>query len=422
MDFFSNRKDVELKVLHTSDLHIGKQLLKLKLNDIHKSFFDFLIDTIKKNNVDLLLISGDIFDNRTPSPTAQTLFYDFLVDLIKKTKIKDVVIISGNHDSKMIVSLVAPLLNKFNIHVVTSAKVEEELLILTLNDKCYAQVLAVPYLNDSDLRSNFENKDANDLENEIEDELTQHFAKCEALIKEKCDPSLPIIGMAHLFTSGGSVNIDKGDGVRDIYVGKLNTLPSKVFPPSLDYLALGHIHKPQIINKEEKLTYCGSPIPLGFGERDDKGVILLDFDKKQFTKQFIKTPLFISLFQAKGASYEEIINKIDIFEASLTDEVKEQTTYLEILYSGLKIDPYLSDKLTEYLSTKDKKYEILSVKIENKTLVLNNTKQVKALSMLTPKEIFNEIIKDKLDDNVIALFDTVMDELNNEETEISHEN
>lgn len=411
-----------MKVLHTSDLHIGKQLLKLRLNDIHKSFFDFLITTIYENDVDLLLISGDIFDNRTPSPTAQTLFYDFLVDLIKKTKIKDVVIISGNHDSKMIVSLVAPLLNKFNIHVVTSAKVEDELLILKDNNKCYAQVLAVPYLNDSDLRSNFENKNAKDLENEIEQELTQHFAKCETQINNKFDLSIPIIGMAHLFTSGGSVNIDKGDGVREIYVGKLNTLPSKVFPPSLDYLALGHIHKPQIVNKEEKLTYCGSPIPLGFGEREDKGVILLDFTNKHFKKQFIKTPPFISLFQAKGESFEEIIKKIELFESTLTDEIKKQTTYLEILYSGLKIDPYLSDNLHDYLSKKEKDYEILSVKIENKTLVLNNTKQIKALSMLTPKEIFNEIVEDKLDDNVIALFDTVMDEINNEEMEIANEN
>jgi exonuclease SbcD len=411
-----------LKVLHTSDLHIGKQLLKLKLNDIHISFFSFLIDTIEKECVDLLLISGDIFDNRTPSPTAQTLFYDFLLDLIKKTKIKDVVIISGNHDSKMVVALVAPLLSKFNIHVVTSSKVEDELLILKSDNKCYAQVLAVPYLNDSDLRSNFDNKDAKDLENEIEAELTQHFARCESLIQDTCDLTLPIIGMAHLFTSGGSINIDKGDGVREIYVGKLNTLPSKAFPPSLDYLALGHIHKPQIVNSEEKLTYCGSPIHLGFGEREDKGVVLLDFDKKHFTKQFIKAPSFISLFQAKGDSYEEIIKKIDTFESKLTNEIKATKTYLEILYSGIKIDPYLSDKLNDYLSKKEKPYEILSVKVENKTLILNNTNQVKALSMLTPKEIFNEIVKDKLDDSVISLFDTVMDEINNEEVEIANEN
>lgn len=411
-----------MKVLHTSDLHIGKQLLKLKLNEIHKSFFSFLINTIEENQVDLLLISGDIFDNRAPSPTAQTLFYDFLMDLIRITKIKDVVIISGNHDSKMVVSLVAPLLNRLNIHVITSAKVEDELLILKHNDKCYAQVLAVPFLNNSDLRSNFDNKDSKDLENEIEDELTQHFAKCEILINEKCDLTLPIIGMAHLFTSGGSVNIDKGDGVREIYVGKLNTLPSKVFPPSLDYLALGHIHKPQIVDKDERLTYCGSPIPLGFGEREAKGVVLLDFDKKHFTKQFIKTPLFISLFQARGNSYDEIINKIDTFEATLNNDEKNQTTYLEVLYSGIKIDPYLSDKLTQYLSQKDKSYEILSVKIENKTLVLDNTKNIKALSMLTPKEIFTAIVQDKLDDNVIALFDIVMNEINNEETEIADEN
>jgi exonuclease SbcD len=411
-----------LKVLHTSDLHIGKQLLKLKLNDIFTNFFDFLIETIKTNDVDLLLISGDIFDNRTPSPTAQTLFYDFLFDVIKNTKIKDVVIISGNHDSKMIVSLVAPLLDKFNIHVITSPKVEDELLFLKENNKCYAQILAVPFLSDSDLRSNFDNKDATDIENETESELTQHFAKCESLIQEKCDLSLPIIGMAHLFTSGGSLNIDKGDGVREIYVGKLNTLPSNVFPPSLDYLALGHIHKPQIVNKEEKLTYCGSPLPLGFGEREDKGVILLDFKGKQFTKEFIKTPQFISLFQAKGDSYESIVKKIDAFDSNISDDIREKTTYLEILYSGEKIDPNLSDKLTEYLTTKDKIYEILSVKIENKTLVLNNTSNVKALSMLTPKEIFNEIVKDKLDDDVISLFDEVIDEINNDVVESIDEN
>lgn len=412
-----------MKVLHTSDLHIGKQLLKLKLNDIHKSFFDFLIETVNDNWVDLLLISGDIFDTRTPSTTSQTLFYDFLFQLIKTTEIKDVVIISGNHDSKMIVSLVAPLLDSFNIHVVTSSNVDDELLFLKdkATNKTYAQILAVPFLSDSDLRSNFDSNENKDIENEIEEELTQHFASCQSLIEKKCDLTLPIIGMAHLFTSGGSVNMDKGDGVRDIYVGKLNALPSKVFPESLDYMALGHIHKPQIVNKEEKLTYCGSPIPLGFGEREEKGIVLLEFENKNFTKKFIRTPHFLSLLQAKGDSFEAIIEKIDSFEQNNLNHL-DDITYIEVLYSGLKIDPNLSDKLNEYLETKANKFQILSVKIENKTLVLNNTKHIKALSMLTPKEIFNEIVQDRLDENVTSLFDDVMIEINNEYKEITNEN
>ncbi len=401
-----------MKVLHTSDLHIGKQLLKLRLTDIHKEFFKFLIKTIKDNDVDVLLISGDIFDNRTPSPTSQAIFYNFLTDLMESTSIKDVVIISGNHDSKQVVSLVAPILSKFSVHIVTSSNIDDELIILKDENKNpYAQILAVPYLSDTDLRSNFDNKDISELENEIEAELTAHFSKCENAINEKFDKNLPIIGMAHLFSSGGSTNIDKGDGVRELYVGKLNTLPSKAFPPSLDYLALGHIHKPQIINKDERLTYCGSPIQLGFGERSNKGVVLLDFDKKEFKKTIIKTPPFISLFQAKGNSYEEIIKTIENFELSLGLSDEDKITYLEIIYTGKKIDPQLPSKINEFLSTLDRKYEILSMKIENKTLVLNNTKEVKALSMLSPKEIFNEIVKDSLDDEIIALFDKVMEEV-----------
>lgn len=337
-----------MKVLHTSDLHIGKQLLKLKLNDIHKEFFNFLIDTVIENNVDLLLISGDIFDNRTPSSTSQKIFYDFLCELINTTNISDVVIISGNHDSKQVVSLVAPILSNFKIHIITSSNVEDELLILKdKNNNIYAQVLAVPYLSDMDLRNNYDLKKASDIENEIEVELTSHFNKCEELIKEKFDKSLPIIGMAHLFSSGGSLNIEKGDGVRDIYVGKLNALPSKAFPPSLDYLALGHIHKPQIINKDERLTYCGSPIQLGFGEQSNKGVVLIDFDKKCITKTIIKTPIFINLFQAKGNSFEEIVKNICSFQEKLDKPQLEKTTYLEIIYCGKKIDPNLSSKLEE---------------------------------------------------------------------------
>lgn len=401
-----------MKVLHTSDLHIGKQLLKLKLNDIHKEFFNFLIETVIENNVDLLLISGDIFDNRTPSSTSQKIFYDFLCELINTTNISDVVIISGNHDSKQVVSLVAPILSNFKIHIITSSNVEDELLILKdKNNNIYAQVLAVPYLSDMDLRNNYDLKKASDIENEIEVELTSHFNKCEELIKEKFDKSLPIIGMAHLFSSGGSLNIEKGDGVRDIYVGKLNALPSKAFPPSLDYLALGHIHKPQIINKDERLTYCGSPIQLGFGEQSNKGVVLIEFDKKSITKTIIKTPIFINLFQAKGNSFEEIVKNICSFQEKLDKPQLDKTTYLEIIYCGKKIDPNLSSKLEEFLLTQDLKYEILSMKIENKNLVLKNTNQVKALSMLTPKEIFNEIVKDSLDKDVISLFDEVMEEI-----------
>lgn len=401
-----------MRVLHTSDLHIGKQLLKLRLSDIHEEFFNFLIKTVLDNDVDLLLISGDIFDNRTPSPTSQTIFYDFLFKLMKTTNIKDVVIISGNHDSKQVVSLVAPLLNSFNIHIITSSKVNDELLILRdSNNIPYAQILAVPFLSDMDLRTNFDVNSSSDLENEIEMELTEHFNRCEEAIKEKFDKTLPIIGMAHLFSSGGSTNLDKGDGVRDIYVGKMNTFPSKYFPASLDYLALGHIHKPQIINKDERLTYCGSPIQLGFGERSDKGLVFLEFNNKDFKKRIIKTPKLLSLFQAKGDSYEEIVNKIKEFESTLDIQDMHKITYLEIIYSGKKIDPNLGTKLNEYLDSLGKKYEILSMKIENKTLVFTNTSQIKSLSMLTPKEIFNEIVKDTLEDDVLALFDLVMEEV-----------
>lgn len=405
-------KGKSMKVLHTSDLHIGKQLLKHKLHKVHQQFFEFLIETLIQEKIDLLLISGDIFDTRFPSTTSQEIFYNFLTDVVKKTSVKDTVIISGNHDSKKIVSLVSPLLSKFNIHIVTEKEVEKQILTLSYNGEPYCNVIAVPYLSESDIITSMDIHSDDEISQSFNEALKEHFEKCENIIEEKCNKDLPTILMAHLFTAGFNTEIDKGDGVRDLYVGKLNVFDVNNFPKNIDYLALGHIHKPQILQKDDKFTYCGSPINLGFGEKSNKHLVILDFNKKDFTKKLVNVPVLMPLLQIKGDNTEIIKDKILKDEKNNPSE--DSTTFMEIIYTGETLNPNLNDELSDFIKNRNKNYEILTIKIENKTLILKNTETLQALNMLTPKEIFEKIVENKLDEKGYALFDQVLEEVRNE--------
>ncbi|MDI1352383.1 MAG: exonuclease SbcCD subunit D C-terminal domain-containing protein, partial [bacterium] len=325
-----------MNILHTSDWHLGRTLYGHKRYDEFSAFLKWINTIIKENNIDVLLIAGDIFDTSSPSNKAQELYYQFLCTVAHST-CRHIVIISGNHDSPSFLEAPKNILRALNVYVVgaiTDNPADEVIVLKDHNDNPEALICAVPYLRDKDLRIAEPGETIADKNSKLIQGLKTHYASVCDVAKQlqsdlKSDNNgvkIPIIGMGHLFAAGGQT-VD-GDGVRELYVGSLAHVNASLFPPYLDYLALGHLHIPQMVAKNKHIRYSGSPIPMGFGEaKQQKMVIKIHFEQGACHIEEISVPCFQHLVRLTG-TLENILNEIQ----KLKDQ--KSSAWLEIEYTG----------------------------------------------------------------------------------------
>ncbi len=364
-----------MKILHTSDWHLGRSLYSRKRYEEFSAFLDWLIMLLDQEGIDALLIAGDVFDSSTPSNRAQELYYRFL-SRVSTSGCKHVVVIAGNHDSPSFLAAPKALLRALNVHVVgaRTSKPEDEVIVLRNNSEKLqnssddiAIVCAVPYLRDKDIRTVEPGETIDDKNRKLIKGVKSHYAEVVALAVQQRDTlrqsaqssarRIPIIAMGHLFTAGGKT-VD-GDGVRELYVGSLAHVGKDVFPSSIDYLALGHLHVPQTVGNTENIRYSGSPIPMGFSEAgQDKKVITVDFDTGDPVIHEIQIPCFQHLIRITGA-LDDIRNRIELLKQSYSQ------AWLEIEYTGRDIIANLREILEDISVGSD--MEILRIK--NKRLI-----------------------------------------------------
>lgn len=377
-----------MKILHTSDWHLGRSLYGKKRYEEFSRFLAWLAKTIEEQTIEALLVAGDVFDTCTPSNSAQELYYRFLCR-VATSCCQNIVIIAGNHDSPSFLDAPKEILRVMNVHVVgaTTTNPEDELLVLySAQNQAQAIVCAVPYLRDKDLRTvatgeTFAAKNAKLIAG-----LKQHYLDVCAIATRKQQkfvqqglPRLPIIAMGHLFTTGG-LTVD-GDGVRDLYIGNLAHLDKEVFPKTIDYLALGHLHVPQCVGNTQHMRYSGSPIPMGFGEAtQDKKIISIEFQGTIPNIREIQVPCFQKLQRIVG-SLDFILNTI----AKL--HLEGSQAWIEIEYTGTEVLDNLRDIFVESLA--DSKMQI--IRIKNKKVseqVLQSVKHGETLDDLDVYDVF----------------------------------
>ncbi len=353
-----------MKLLHTSDWHIGRTLYGRKRYAEFEAFLDWLADLIERKDIDVLLVAGDVFDNSTPSNYAQGLYYRFLCRVAASAG-RHVVITAGNHDSPSFLNAPRELLEFLNVHIVGSASSspEDELIVLSGPDQEPRFIVCtVPYLRDRDIRTAEAGESVEDKERKIIEGIRTHYRMvCNAAEQKRAmlDKPVPIVAMGHLFTAGGQT-VD-GDGVRELYIGSLAQVRTDVFPESIDYLALGHLHVPQRVGGSDFIRYCGSPLPLGFGEaQQEKGVILVEFSGNTPIVTNVPVPRFQELSTLRG-DWHAIADNIDKLKS------EESNAWLEVVYEGDEIAGSLREKLDEAIEGTG--LEILRVK-NNRVLEL----------------------------------------------------
>lgn len=409
-----------MKILHTSDWHLGRTLYGRKRYDEFAAFLDWLSTTIENEKIDALLIAGDVFDISTPSNRAQELYYRFLCR-VSNSCCRHIVVIAGNHDSPSFLNAPKELLLALNVYVVGAMAenpADEVIVLPDEHGRPRAIVCAVPYLRDRDIRTVEPGESIADKNAKLALGLRGHYAAVCAIAEQRraelqtdTKEPIPIIALGHLFTIGGKT-VD-GDGVRELYVGSLAQIDKEAFPVSIDYLALGHLHVPQRVGETEYMRYCGSPIPMGYGEAaQEKKVVVVEFNEAGPVIQELPIPCFQPLERIVGG-LDDIYTRIEELKQ------KGSTAWLEVEYTGMDIAANLRDRLDEALAgsamelrrIKNKRLveRVISRGQEDETLDDLNVNDVFARCLqafdVPPDErpeltsSYNEIIHDLLEDD-----------------------
>ncbi|MDD4538428.1 MAG: exonuclease SbcCD subunit D C-terminal domain-containing protein [Lentisphaeria bacterium] len=378
--------DKPLTILHTSDWHLGHTLMGRRRHDDFAHFLDWLDGAITEHGVDVLLVSGDIFDSSIPSNDAQSLYYDFLTKVWRAGVCRHVVVIAGNHDSPSLLNAPASLLKALNIHVVgcMTERIADEVIVL---HKPELVVGAIPYLRERDIRIIGDNESAEDKEKQLIASTRDHIrAVCaEALAqRDKLATKPPMVVMGHLYSSGSSVADGDGDGTRKLYVGSLVEIGADAYSAGCDYVALGHIHVPQAVGGKDHIRYSGSPLPMGFHEdAQQKGVNLIRFAPERSIEQ-LPVPQFRRILSITG-DRENLLSQVAALAKS-GDRV-----WLEIIYDSTEPMGDLRDQLNKAVAGSHT--EILCTKTARGQFhALNADVPGESLEDLTPEEVFNRCL------------------------------
>ena len=372
-----------MKILHTSDWHLGRSLYGRKRYEEFAGFLQWLSDYINRAHMDALLVSGDVFDTTTPSNRSQELYYRFLCR-IAESCCRHVVIIGGNHDSPSFLNAPKELLRALNVHVVGSMTLspEEEVIVLRdQGDRPEAVVCAVPYLRDRDIRTVEAGETPEDKTRKLIGAIGRHYADVCRMAEQRRKEmgNIPLIAMGHLFATGGKTV--QGDGVRDLYVGSLARIGPDSFPDFVDYVALGHLHVPQQVGRCRHIRYSGSPIPMGYGEAtQQKQLIQVDFDTRPPLIEPVHVPCFQPLLRISG-SIEDICGRIEGLKR------EGSNAWLEIEYTGAEVVGNLREGMDA--SIEGTSMEIR--RIENKRLVervLSGQKVNETLDDMDVQDVF----------------------------------
>lgn len=373
-----------MKILHTSDWHLGRSLYGRQRYEEFSLFLNWLCDTIIEEDIEALLISGDIFDTTTPGNRAQELYYNFLFR-VSSSPCRHIVITSGNHDSPSFLSAPKDILKFMNVSVVTSTNdIKDEVIVLKgKNGVSEAVICAIPYLRDRDIRLVEPGESMDDKSLKLVEAIKTHYCEvCDYGLSIK-DQNIPIIAMGHLFATGGKTM--DGDGVRELYVGSLAHIGADLFPDYLDYVALGHLHVPQKIGGNDNIRYSGSPIPMGFGEANqDKIVLVVEFNQAKTVVRELSVPRFQDLIRVVG-NRDQILNRVK--------ELKESgsNAWLEIEFKGDGIVGNLQADLYNIIEGSSLEVRIIKNSFMSKK-VLENRDEIQDLDELSVQEVFKRCL------------------------------
>lgn len=388
-------KNGRLRVLHTSDWHIGHLLFDKKRDEEFRFFFEWLCQIIRDEAVDCLLVAGDIFDTASPSSRAQQMYYHYL-QRFRENGCRHIVITAGNHDPAVLLQAPRAPLRIMDIHLYGEPDIDspenEALVLYDKNGKAELIICAVPFLREKYVRRSAPGESAETKEQKIIEGIYAHYANVLKKVRElhsNCKEEVPLIAMGHLF-AGKNSNIKNGDTERTLYVGSLGQIGCELFDEDFDYVALGHLHLAQIVDNKEYIRYSGSPLPMGFSEADQqKSVTLIEFEGRKPIIKILPVPSFRHLERICGdwQTIEDAIEKIVV-------QPNEASPWLEIIYNGEEYPGNMRERLDELGVQKG--VEILGIRdLRLRNSLLEQSEAQEELEELAPFTVFERCLRSK---------------------------
>ena len=369
-----------MKILHTSDWHLGQHFYGKSRANEHQHLINWLTEQVEQQSIDAVVIAGDIFDTGTPPSYARELYFSLVAKL--NALGCQLVVLAGNHDSVAMLNESKQILNHLNCYVVasTSEQAEQQLVLLTNKAGEHMVTLcAIPFIRAKDVTKSLAGQSAEQKQQQLLQGITDHYQK---LYQQAQKLAKPVIMTGHLTTVGASTS----DSVRDIYIGNLEAFPASCFPKA-DYIALGHIHKPQIVGKKQHIRYCGSPIPLSFDEAtSQKQVVLIELDQQGVTDI---TPITVPTFQPMAMLKATIDALPEALQQLAKQHQHQQPLWLDIEIQTTGYLDDISSRVHKLIA--DLPIEALMIrraKSSRQTMI--QAKQQHTLAELTVDEVFQE--------------------------------
>ncbi|WP_087088374.1 exonuclease SbcCD subunit D [Acinetobacter pittii] len=380
--------------LHTSDWHLGQFFYNHSRHYEHQQFLSWLLTQIQEKQPHALLIAGDIFDVINPGSQAQKQLYQFLADAHRIAPHMQTLMIAGNHDSGYRIEQVEPLLEKYNAKTVGVVRWNEDktldldrllLPIYNQNQDIVAWCLALPFLRSAEI-TGF-NEHTTNSKNAIAYLHQQLIAEA----KRRKTPDQALILMSHAHMQGGETS----DSERPIIIGNEEALSTTLFEDVVDYVALGHLHKPQKVGQPH-IRYSGSPIPLSFSEINYKHqVVEVKIDPTQEADsrlQFeaVEIPRCIQLHRIRG-ELNEVLQQLKTLPHGVIENI-DHREYVDIEYYSLTPpQPNLRQQFEAALPPDRYRLVRISRQYVNKDTADSNTTQQIALEPPTPEKLFQNI-------------------------------
>ena len=408
-----------MKILHTSDWHLGHKLYNFDRKDEQLHFLRQIAKIVKDERPDVMIVSGDVFHVATPNIETQTMFVDELLNIHNQCDSMSIVVTAGNHDSYSRLEIDKNLWKRHNIHIIgnVSSSVEQHLI----NIKGKGIVAAVPFCSER----NFPQLN----EDDSLDRQSLFFSELQKKADEINIDNLPIILSAHLAIKGCDIrghNQEKNQLGEEI-IGGIEYSDRKILGLSYDYIALGHIHHPQDIG-DEHVRYCGTPMPITFNEEYEHSVTIVEIERHgaPIIKRTIELDLLRQVRtlpnenrqQPTGATVEEAL--------LLLEEIKDEDVYVrlnvKIPYGGNPAEA--NETISRWLENNPHKCHFclinpirdvpLSRSIEDKTLTMNELKEMSSEQIV---EIANAA--KELSDKQKEMLAQIIEQINQEQEIIS---
>lgn len=358
-----------MKFFHISDLHIGKQLYGYNLSEDQAYILAQIVDALEQEKPDALLVTGDIYDKPVPGGEAVQMFDRFLTEISRRCPKMQLFIIAGNHDAAKRIDYAGEILRHHNIHIVGSPPqtAEEKIRRVTVQD-AYGDIdfYLLPFFKPGSLRGLFSEEENESYVNQSKElgisEFEVYFEKL--LDRERIDEAKRNVLLTHqFFVPGGGEEIERTES-EVITVGTIDSISSHLLAP-FDYVAMGHIHRPQKCSKEF-YRYCGTPMPYSLSEeKDEKSITVVTLSEPGKEVQIGKialTPLR-RVRRLRGSQAELIemaVNGGSVCTESGVSGQRVVDDYVSLVVTDEEPGRYVREQLGLYYS------HILEIRFDNR--------------------------------------------------------